>query len=99
MISNPVRPVCALRLHVAPIIVAVISACSRAAPCTGCDRLVIAATGEPSSVLPPLAYETVGRDIGDQVYERLANSSPATRQAIPPGTRRGLPRAGNESIR
>jgi peptide/nickel transport system substrate-binding protein len=51
-------------------------ACSRPAPCPGCDRLVIAATGEPSSVLPPLAFETVGRDIGDQVYERLAELQP-----------------------
>lgn len=33
---------------------------------------VIAAVGEPSAVLPPLAFETVARDIGDLVYERLA---------------------------
>jgi peptide/nickel transport system substrate-binding protein len=41
------------------------------------DRtIVIAAVGEPSSVLPPLAYESVARDIGDRVYERLADLAP-----------------------
>jgi peptide/nickel transport system substrate-binding protein len=39
--------------------------------------VVIAATGEPASILPPLAVETVARDIGDQVYERLADFDPA----------------------
>ena len=37
---------------------------------------VVAAVGEPSSVLPPLVTETVGRDIGDLVYERLADLRP-----------------------
>jgi peptide/nickel transport system substrate-binding protein len=32
--------------------------------------------GEPSSVLPPLAGETVARDIGDRIYERLADLRP-----------------------
>jgi len=40
--------------------------------CDGCGTLVIAATGEPSSLFPPLVFETVGRDITDQIYERLA---------------------------
>jgi peptide/nickel transport system substrate-binding protein len=38
---------------------------------------VIAAVGEPESVIPPLAVETVARDIGDLVYERLADLEPA----------------------
>ena len=38
--------------------------------------MVIAATGDPTHLLPPLAYETVARDIGDQVYERLADLTP-----------------------
>lgn len=58
------------------LLAATLAACSRAAPCPGCDRLVIAATGEPSAILPPLAFETVGRDIGDQVFERLADLQP-----------------------
>jgi peptide/nickel transport system substrate-binding protein len=38
--------------------------------------VVVAAVGEPSSLLPPLAFETVARDIGDLVYERLADLTP-----------------------
>ena len=38
--------------------------------------VVVAAVGEPASVLPPLAVETVARDIGDLVYERLADLEP-----------------------
>ena len=50
--------------------------------CAGERRLpggtvVVAAVGEPESILPPLAYETVARDIGDLVYERLATLAPA----------------------
>jgi len=44
--------------------------------CARCGTVVIAATGEPSQLLPPLVGETVGRDIGDQVYERLADLAP-----------------------
>ena len=48
--------------------------CGREAKsCPRCGTVVIAATGEPSQLLPPLAVETVARDIGDQVYERLAD--------------------------
>jgi peptide/nickel transport system substrate-binding protein len=38
--------------------------------------IVVAAVGEPASILPPLAVETVARDIGDQLYERLADLEP-----------------------
>ena len=44
--------------------------------CDRCGRIVVAATGEPQQLLPPLVFETVGRDIGDQVYERLAEMAP-----------------------
>lgn len=40
--------------------------------CVACETLTIIAVREPASVLPPLAQETVGRDIGDRVYQRLA---------------------------
>jgi peptide/nickel transport system substrate-binding protein len=46
------------------------------ASCPTCDTAVIAAIGEPASILPPLVEETVGRDIGDQVFERLAVLQP-----------------------
>ncbi|MBA3710683.1 MAG: hypothetical protein H0W83_17900, partial [Planctomycetes bacterium] len=44
--------------------------------CTQCGTVVIAATGEPSAIVPPLVMETVGRDVGDLIYERLADLSP-----------------------
>jgi peptide/nickel transport system substrate-binding protein len=44
--------------------------------CEGCETLVVAAVSEPSTLLPPLVSETVGRDIGDQVFERLADLRP-----------------------
>ena len=50
--------------------------CGGERPCARCDTIVIAATGEPGSLLPPLVVETVGRDIGDQVFERLADLVP-----------------------
>jgi peptide/nickel transport system substrate-binding protein len=51
--------------------------CGREAKdCPRCGTVVIAATGEPSQLLPPLAVETVARDISDQVYERLADLAP-----------------------
>lgn len=49
------------------------TACQRESGCVDCDTLVIAAIGEPSSLLPPLVYGTVGRDITDQIFQRLAN--------------------------
>ena len=44
--------------------------------CPTCDTAVIAAISEPASILPPLVDQTVGRDIGDQIYERLAVLKP-----------------------
>ena len=56
---------------------AAMTACSKnAADCPRCGTVVIAATGDPGHLLPPLAVETVARDIGDQVYERLADLAP-----------------------
>ena len=53
------------------------TACGRdRADCDRCDTVVIAATGDPAHLLPPLASESVARDIGDQVFERLADLAP-----------------------
>jgi peptide/nickel transport system substrate-binding protein len=49
---------------------------ARRASCAECGTVVVAAVSEPSSLVPPLVSETVGRDISDQVYERLANLAP-----------------------
>lgn len=63
------------KLAVAALVLALIG-CGGEKECLRCDTIVIAATGEPSALLPPLVYETVGRDISDQVYERLADLKP-----------------------
>src|SRR5687767_3724641 len=58
-------------------LVLLLAACGRdRANCPTCDTAVIAAIGEPASILPPLVEESVGRDVGDQVFERLAVLKP-----------------------
>ena len=55
----------------------VLGACrERPGTCAECGTVVVAAISEPSTLLPPLIGETVGRDISDQMYERLAYLSP-----------------------
>jgi peptide/nickel transport system substrate-binding protein len=60
------------------------------APCSDCGTVVVAATGEPSSLVPPLVDQTVGRDIGDQIYERLAYLEPGASPIDPSSYREGL---------
>jgi len=64
------------------------NACARTS-CERCETLVIAATGEPSALLPPLVGETVGRDVGDLIFEHLAvlpgGASPLDSSAYHPG--------------
>ena len=72
-------------------LLALLAACARESPpCDGCDTVVVAAAGEPSTLFPPLIYETVGRDISDQVYERLADLAPDAAPIDPAGYRPGL---------
>lgn len=47
-------------------------ACHPRSDCADCGVMVIAAISEPQSLVPPLIWESVGRDLADQVYERLA---------------------------
>jgi ABC-type transport system substrate-binding protein len=63
-----------LPVKVAPLTLLLLAAgCGRdRSPCPTCDTAVIAAIGEPATILPPLVDESVGRDIGDQIFERLA---------------------------
>ncbi|HEU4697664.1 MAG TPA: peptide ABC transporter substrate-binding protein [Gemmatimonadales bacterium] len=49
---------------------------TRTALACDCGTVVVAAIGEPATILPPLVRETVGRDIGDLVWERLADLKP-----------------------
>src|SRR5262249_32896437 len=55
------------------VLVAALGCTQRRAPCERCETLVVAATGEPTTLVPPLIMETVGRDISDLVFERLAD--------------------------
>jgi peptide/nickel transport system substrate-binding protein len=77
------------RFHL--LLVLVVAACGdRQGDCPDCDRVVISATSEPTTLIPPLIYETVGRDISDQVYERLAYLAPKASPIDPTGYRPGL---------
>ena len=65
------------RLVAAAVLAGTAMACGRdRTDCSRCGTVVIAAIGDPSHLLPPLAYESVARDIGDQVFERLADLAP-----------------------
>ena len=65
------------RLVTGAVLATTAMACGRdRADCARCGTVVIAATGDPSHLLPPLADESVARDIGDQVFERLADLAP-----------------------
>jgi peptide/nickel transport system substrate-binding protein len=55
---------------------AFLAGCRDRGACPRCDTIVVAAVGEPASILPPLVDLSVGRDIGDQVYQRLAVLEP-----------------------
>lgn len=63
-------------LMMGAVAVAAVRCGGDAPPCDKCRTVVIAATSEPTSLFPPTVQETVGRDIGDQVYERLADLAP-----------------------
>ena len=72
-------------------LLALLAACAREAlPCDVCGTVVVAAAGEPTTLFPPLIFETVGRDISDQVYERLADLAPNAAPIDPAGYRPGL---------
>jgi peptide/nickel transport system substrate-binding protein len=62
----------------------------RQSRCDDCGTVVVAATGEPASLIPPLVVETVGRDISDQIFERLAVLTPGAAPIDPAAYRPGL---------
>ncbi|HWA16252.1 MAG TPA: peptide ABC transporter substrate-binding protein, partial [Gemmatimonadales bacterium] len=65
-----------MRRGVVALIAILAAACGGEKDCPRCDTIVIAATGEPEALLPPLVVETVGRDVSDQIFERLADLKP-----------------------
>jgi peptide/nickel transport system substrate-binding protein len=81
----PVRwPRTALALY------ALLLACAPDRSCPRCETLVVAAVGEPDHLLPPFLSSTVGRDIADLVFERLAVPDPAASPLDPATYRPGL---------
>ena len=62
----------------------------RSISCSDCGTVVVAATGEPASLLPPLVDQTVGRDISDQIYQRLAYLKPGAPPIDPKSYAPGL---------
>jgi peptide/nickel transport system substrate-binding protein len=68
----------------------------RRAGCDDCGTVVVSAISEPATLVPPLVGETVGRDISDQVYERLAylaaGAAPIDTAAYRPGLARSWER-------
>jgi len=63
----------------APTLVLLLVGCAAeraGSACATCATLQVAVVREPPAILPPLVQETVGRDIGDRVFERLATMVP-----------------------
>lgn len=82
-------------LGIGPGVVAAASlamgACGDRPPaCEKCGTLIIAAVGEPTSIFPPLTFSAVGRDIGDQIFERLAYLEPGAAPIDTTAYRAGL---------
>ena len=77
------------RLRLPIVVLGLLAGCAseRQAPA---GVVAVAAVGEPAAILPPLAYETVARDIGDLVYERLAILDPAGAPVDPAAYRPAL---------
>jgi peptide/nickel transport system substrate-binding protein len=87
--SSPARGPAGRRIALLAL-VATAGCREREAACTRCDTLVIAATGEPETLLPPLVRETVGRDVGDFVYEHLMTLAPGGSSSDPGAFEPGL---------
>ncbi|HEX5817890.1 MAG TPA: peptide ABC transporter substrate-binding protein [Gemmatimonadales bacterium] len=74
MLLHPAAPA---RLGLSLVIL--VAGCTReraTPPCATCATVQVAAVREPPFILPPLVQETVGRDIGDRVFDRLATLAP-----------------------
>ena len=65
--------------------------------CPRCNTLVIAAAGNPDELLPPLVGATVGRDISDLIFERLADLESGAAPMDSSGYRPGLARRWERS--
>lgn len=68
----------AVRL-VGGLLLALVGGCARRGGCAGdyCGTLVIAATGEPDVLIPPVSELAITRDVVDQVFLKLADLGPS----------------------
>ena len=69
---------------------AALPGCGERQPCARCETLVIAAVGEPDHLLPPFVWQSLGRDIADFMFERLAVLEPGRSPLDSGGYRPGL---------
>ena len=77
--------------RLAPLVLFLVFGCrGPQSRCDDCGTVVVAAVSEPSSLVPPLVVETVGRDISDQIFERLAVLRPGAAPIDPAAYRPGL---------
>ncbi len=62
------------------VAVATVAACERPGGCTGsyCGTIVDAATSEPPTLLPPSTEDITARDIGEQLFLKLADVGMST---------------------
>ena len=85
---NVARPPLSRSLVLLSTLILAAAGCGDRAVCARCDTLVIASVGEPDGLLPPLVGESVGRDVSDLIYERLAElpggRSPLDSSALAP---------------
>jgi peptide/nickel transport system substrate-binding protein len=66
----------------------VLAGCRADAPsagCADCGVVRIIAVREPPTIFPPLVQETVGRDVSDRIYQRLAVLKPGASTLDPSG--------------
>jgi peptide/nickel transport system substrate-binding protein len=57
-------------------LLATLSCAEHRTTCSSCSTVVVAAAGEPVSLIPPLIADAVGRDVSDLMFERLADLQP-----------------------
>ncbi len=57
-------------------LIAILGCGERKPACITCSTVVVAAAGEPVTLIPPLIADAVGRDVSDLMFERLADLQP-----------------------
>ena len=73
-----ITPLRAPRLAVSALLLLAVAACTRRGGCRDdyCGTLVLAGTGDATTLLPPVSDASVDRDIFDQIFLKLADLAP-----------------------